>query len=207
MDIELWFVFVVLETALCLTPGPAVLYVFSVAARYGAPASMSANAGVVTGNTVYFILTALGLGAIILASHNLFSALKWIGALYLIWLGLNMVIGQRSAPETKAGPVPSMKLFRGGAALQLANPKSLIFFGAILPQFVDPHGVIWLQFLILGVTSQVIEALVLGAYGLMADRSAQLIRMPNFAASIDRVSGGLLMIFGVGLALWNRPSD
>ncbi len=207
MDLSAWLMFVAIETALCLTPGPAVLYTFSVGARHGFRTSLSANAGIVTGNSVYFVLSALGLGAIILASHTLFVVIKWAGVIYLTWLGLQLIWGARQQDGQEVATPPLTRVFRGGVLLQLANPKSLVFFTAILPQFIDPAGIIWLQLLILGVTSQVIEALVLGAYGLTADRSATYLRTPKFVRWVDRVSGGLLVVLGAGLATFRRAAN
>lgn len=207
MDFSSWIVFVLIETALCLTPGPAVLYVFSVGARHGARTSLLANAGVVTGNSVYFVLSAVGLGAILLTSHTVFLVIKWLGVAYLMWLGLQLLLASKKVQPSALGPPPAVRIFRGGMILQLANPKSLIFFGAILPQFVDPAGTIWLQFLILGVTSQVIEAVVLGTYGVTADRSAALLRTPQFVRWVERVSGGMLVVMGAGLATLKRTHD
>lgn len=207
MDLSAWLMFVAIETALCLTPGPAVLYAFSVGARHGFRTSLSANAGVVTGNSVYFVLSALGLGAVILASHTLFVIIKWAGVIYLTWLGLQLIWGSKRHHSEQVATPPLTRIFRGGVLLQLANPKSLVFFTAILPQFVDPSGTIWLQFLILGVTSQIIEAVVLGAYGFTADRSATYLRTPTFVRWVDRVSGGLLVALGAGLATFRRAAN
>ncbi len=204
MDLNAWTMFVLVETALCLTPGPAVLYVFSVGARYGVRTSLAANAGVVTGNSFYFILSALGLSAILLTSHTVFLAVKWAGVAYLTWLGLKLIWEAKGATPSDVSAPPTARIFRGGVILQLANPKSFVFFGAILPQFVDPNGNIWLQFLILGVTSQVIEALVLGMYGVTADRSAAWVRAPAFVRWVERGSGGLLIVMGAWLAAFKR---
>jgi threonine/homoserine/homoserine lactone efflux protein len=86
--LQLWAVFVVTETALCLTPGPAELFVLSQALARGTASSLWSSAGIVVGNTVYFILSATGLGAILLASYDVFSAIRWIGAAYLVWMGI-----------------------------------------------------------------------------------------------------------------------
>ncbi len=206
MDFTAWFAFVLVETALCLTPGPAVLYAFTAGARHGWRASLAANAGVVTGNSVYFLLSALGLSAVLLASHSLFVAIKWAGVAYLTWLGIRLIFAPSSEAAVGTSP-PRAKIYRGGLILQLANPKSFIFFGAILPQFVDPNGTIWLQLLILGVTSQVIEALVLGGYGLAADRSARVFQAPIFVRWVERVSGGLLVTLGAMLATFRRSAS
>ena len=102
MGPEVWIVFAVTETALCLTPGPAVLLVLSQALTRGTRASLWSNAGILAGNTFYFLLSATGLGAVLLASYDVFFAIKWLGAAYLVWLGVRAFFG-RSA--TLWGPV------------------------------------------------------------------------------------------------------
>ena len=91
---ETWIVFVIYETAMCLSPGPAVLLVLSQALARGTLASLWSNVGILTGNTIYFILSATGLGAILLASHGLFSAIRWVGAAYIIYLGITAFFGK-----------------------------------------------------------------------------------------------------------------
>ncbi|HUO69092.1 MAG TPA: LysE family transporter, partial [Gammaproteobacteria bacterium] len=91
MTLQVWLGFVVLETVLCLTPGPAVLFVVSTSFARGARAGLGGALGIVACNTFYFLLSALGVAAVILASNRLFTTLKWLGAAYLVWLGLRML--------------------------------------------------------------------------------------------------------------------
>ena len=93
MHLDVWILFVVTETVLCLTPGPAVLFVVSHGLARGGRASLAANAGILTANAVYFALSAFGLGAVLLASHEVFMALKYAGAAYLIYLGIQTMRG------------------------------------------------------------------------------------------------------------------
>ena len=94
MTWQVWSAFVVLETVLCLTPGPAVLFVLSTALTRGSAKTVWSILGIVTANTVYFILSGTGIGAILMASYNLFFAIKWIGAAYLVWLGVSAFMGK-----------------------------------------------------------------------------------------------------------------
>jgi homoserine/homoserine lactone efflux protein len=136
VSLGVWALFVVTESILCLTPGPAVLLVVAQALGRGAAASVWATLGILTGNALYFVLSATGLGALLLASYELFSLVRWLGAAYLIWLGVRAFSG-RSATRSTA-PTVAMgrrRTFVNGFVLQAANPKALLFFVALLPQF------------------------------------------------------------------------
>lgn len=205
MNIETLLLFALATTALCFLPGPAVLYVFSQGVAHGRASSVAANLGIVAGNTVYFILSALGLGAMILASQELFLAIKWGGAAYLIWAGLRMLFAESSAlPDGTSAPVPTGRIFSTGAIVQLSNPKNLVFFLAILPQFIDVAGDLVFQVVVLGVITQAIEFAVLLFYGALGGSVSHWARAPRFARWRDRLAGSLLIGIGASIALVRR---
>ncbi|WP_315831619.1 LysE family translocator [Bradyrhizobium prioriisuperbiae] len=198
MTWQLWLVFVATEGLLCITPGPAVLLVMSQALTRGAPAGVSATLGVLAGNAFYFALSASSLGALIAASHEMFLLIKWFGAAYLIWLGVATFRGRSSSfSVSPARRTQLSRVFANGVALQLANPKALLFFLALLPQFIDPAGPIVSQIVILGVTSVVLEFLALLAYSTAASRCGAAVMRSRFARWIDRMAGSCLI--GAGL--------
>jgi threonine/homoserine/homoserine lactone efflux protein len=205
MSWHTWWLFLVTETALCLTPGPAVLLVVSQGLRRGLRGSVLSSGGILSANAMYFAVSAFGLGAAILASYDLFSLIRWAGAAYLVWLGLRAIFGSPSPflvePDgvTAVGE-PNRRLFFNGFILQAANPKALIFFAAILPQFLNPNEPVAFQLAVLGATSLVAEFFVLLGYGLLAGRASSWARQPRFAKVADRVSGALLIGAAVGLA-------
>jgi homoserine/homoserine lactone efflux protein len=207
VSLNTWLFFSGTEALLCLTPGPAVLFVLSHGLAQGGRASLWANAGILTGNAFYFLLSALGLGAVLLASHDVFTVVKLLGAGYLVYLGIRTILGiglgLRPDGVIRAATRDWTTLGRG-FALQAANPKALMFFVALLPQFIDPTRPIAQQILILGVTSVVIEFFVLAAYGYLAARAAAIAHEPRFVALTNRISGGMLVAAGAGLALDNR---
>ena len=137
--------------------------VFSQGLGGGAAASIRANLGILTGNALYFLLSATGLGAILLASYDLFFCIKWVGAAYLVWLGLRALwaTGTVLATAPAVGAATSGRVFARAFAVQAANPKAIVFFTALLPQFIDPAGSVPFQVAILAATSIAVEFAVL----------------------------------------------
>jgi homoserine/homoserine lactone efflux protein len=203
---ETWSVFTITTTALCLTPGPAVLFVVSQGLGRGTVPALWASLGIIAGNTLYFALSATGLAAVLVASWDVFAAIKWIGAAYLVWLGLRTLFATSThAPVVPAGDREAPpRLLARGFLVQAANPKALLFFTAFVPQFVDPALPVARQVAILGITTVVVELPVLAAYGALAARSARLTKRPRFAVWTRRAAGGLLVGAGVRMAL-GRP--
>jgi homoserine/homoserine lactone efflux protein len=204
---QVWSAFFVIETALCLTPGPAVLFVLSQALTRGTLKTLWAIGGIIAANTFYFVVSATGVGAILLASYNLFFAIKWLGAGYLVWLGVNAFLGKSKALSIRRGdatPVRRSRLVVNGFALQMSNPKALVFFTALVPQFINPHAAIIPQVAILAATTTFIEFSGQAFYASIAGRVTHLAAQPRFARITDRVAGTLLIGAGVGMAAIRR---
>lgn len=207
MNWNTWWLFVITGLLLDLTPGPAVLYVLSSALREGGPRSIASSLGILCANAFYFAISGLGIGTLLLASYNVFFGIKWLGAAYLLFLGLRAIFGRHNVvPNNDSVPVHSTlrQLWSGGLLLQLSNPKAIVFFTAIVPQFVDPRRGPALQVFILGVTSTLCEFAVLLSYGLIAGRAAQWARQPRFAVWTNRAAGVLLIVAGVAVAALRR---
>jgi threonine/homoserine/homoserine lactone efflux protein len=139
---DTYWLYVLTEAALSLSPGPAVMLVIAYGLTQGARRSVFAALGILTANALYFALSATALGAVLVASQSFFVAVKWVGAAYLVYVGLSALLG-RPSPITvstaNSRPRSRRAIYLSGLTLQLANPKTLIFFVAILPQFVDPR--------------------------------------------------------------------
>lgn len=207
MHWQTWLLFIATEGVLCMTPGPAVLYVLSQAIRYGPNQSVWGSCGILSANILYFALSATSLGALILASYRLFFWIKWIGAAYLVYLGLSNFCGKTSAIALPEGGGPdrsSARILRDGFFLQAANPKALLFFTAILPQFIDPRQQVGLQVFLLGVSSTLMEFIILFLYGRLAGRALATARSPRFERITNWAAGSLLIGAGVGLARLRR---
>ncbi|HEX9654434.1 MAG TPA: LysE family translocator [bacterium] len=209
MSLEILLVFAVTEFFLSLSPGPAVLLVVSQGMKYGYAPSIRGAAGILTGNAIYFALSALGLGAILLASADLFVVIKWTGVAYLIYVGIRMLLSRVAMDQaevtSQVTSTHGMKLFTQGLITQLSNPKALIFFTALLPQFVSASGNVFEQFILLGVVSITVECPVLLAYGWLAERGQRLLPKGKLSAMPDRIAGIFLIGVGIGLAAIKRP--
>lgn len=207
MNWQIWLLFVLTEAVLSMTPGPAVLYVLSQALRRGPRNSVWASGGILAANAMYFALSATSVGAVIVASYRLFFVVKWVGAGYLVYLGLRSLLGKASLmalPESKPGSAAGARALRDGFFLQAANPKAVLFFTAILPQFLDPRrGVAW-QILVLGISSILVEFAILFVYGQLAGRALSTLRNPRLDQLTNRAAGSLLIGAGVGLARLKR---
>ena len=216
MTVQTWLLFCATETLLSLTPGPAVLLVVGQALGRGGRAGLAAACGILSANAMYFALSATGLGAILLASSQLFTAIKWLGAIYLIVIGVRMVIrpealieeapvGQSSSSthQRKSSAPPAGSFWRGFLT-QAANPKALVFFTALLPQFIQPSAGVPMQILILGVSSIVLEFGVLGLYVAASTRARRWTKAPGLSAALQRSAGALLVVAGARLAITER---
>ena len=207
MSLDTWLIFCATETVLCLTPGLAVLLVLSLSLSRGRRAGFLASLGILCANAGYFALSASGIAAILIASWEIFFLIRWVGALYLIGLGLRMLFRKTVAPvEENAPPAFSAgwRSFVHALVTQAANPKTLLFFSALLPQFVDPESSVVPQVLILGQSSVLIEFAVLSLYVVTAQRVRDLGPGRRAEIGLRRVGGLLLIAAGAGLARLSR---
>lgn len=206
MSFQAWLLFCLTETVLCLTPGPAVLLVVSLSLTRGPRAGLLGSLGILAANTFYFVLSATSVGAVLMASWELFVLVKYVGASYLVWLGVRMIVSA-SAQSTEAA-LPSLRRSRRPLALgfltQGANPKAIVFFSAILPQFIDPMtGIAW-QVTVLGVSSILIELAVLATYVTACRKARGWAGSARLAAPLERIGGALLIGAGARLAAIRR---
>jgi len=204
MTIQTWALFCATEAVLSFIPGPAVLYVVSSAITHGSRAGVVASLSILAANAVYFILSGMGLGALLLASRTVFLVIKWAGAAYLVYLGLRMVFA-RSPEAPEAGgerkPAHHAGVFWNGFVTQISNPKAIIFFAALLPQFINPDQSAARQIAILGCSSVVVEFFVLMVYVIACRAAGRWLKAPRYSAWLVRAAGVLLITAGAKLAL------
>ena len=201
MTFKTWLLFLTMDSALSLSPGPAVFYVVSQSARGGLRRTFAAAAGILSANGIYFLLSATSLGAIIAASARFFAIAKWLGAAYLVYLGIRALRSAGMSQSVVLQPGSGAQLnprrvYMGALTLQLANPKALLFFLALLPQFIDLKSAVIPQMLILTATSIIPEFFILMGYGWLAGRA---VRASARFGVTSRMNRWLAWIEGAGL--------
>ncbi len=171
--------------------------------------ALATVAGVALGDLIAMTASLAGLGAVVLASATLFTALKWVGAVYLVYLGVKLF---RSAPSASLGAVeqPAEKsatsVLGHAAAVTALNPKSIVFFIAFVPQFIAVNGPLLPQFTVLIATFVGLAAMNALAYALLADRLRRKIARPSVLAWFSRIGGSALVAMGVATAVFKRAS-
>ncbi len=209
MSIDLWLTFVAASVALLLIPGPTVLLVLSYALSKGRSVAVASAAGVALGDFVAMTASLLGLGALILASATLFSILKWVGAAYLVWLGIKLLrsAGDGGLSMQSATPdVGARHVFGHAAAVTALNPKSIAFFLAFVPQFIVADAPLLPQFAILIATFVALAAVNALVYALLADRLRRTIDRPGVIAWLTRCGGITLIGMGIMTATLRRST-
>ena len=196
---------------LAVTPGPGIFYVAARTLAGGRAEGVASSFGTALGGMVHVAAGSLGVSAIVLASAELFTALKLVGAAYLVWIGLRTIQSARHGAGLgdmpAAPPVGPRRAFREGALVEALNPKTAAFFLAFVPQFLDPAaGHVALQFMLLGVISVTLNTLadlvVACAAGGIRDGAAA---RPALIARLRAASGAAMVALGVGLAFARRP--
>lgn len=207
MTLQHWVVYLVAAVGLSLTPGPNGLLALTHGVRFGWRRSVATLCGGVFGFLLLIAISMVGLGALLAASERAFTVAKWLGAAYLVYLGIKTWRAPvtDNASDTAASTTehaPPRALFREGFLVATSNPKAVIFFAAFLPQFMVP-SVAWpLQFVVLGGTFAVVEFVYELALAGSAHRVAPWLQ--NHALAVNRAAGGLFVGIGVVLATLNR---
>ncbi len=209
MDISLWLTFVAASIVLLIIPGPTILLVLSYALSQGRTVALATAAGVALGDFIAMSASLLGLGALVLASAELFIILKWIGAGYLIYLGIKLyrsAAGASLADLTAKSALPARGVFGHAATVTALNPKSIVFFIAFVPQFIRTESPLLPQFIILILTFVGLATLNVLAYALLADRLRARIARPSVIAGLSRIGGCALIAMGVVTVMFRRAA-
>jgi len=195
---------------LAVTPGPGIFYVAARTLAGGRAEGVASSFGTGLGGMVHVLAGSLGVSAIVLASAELFTALKLIGAVYLVWLGIRTFLSARrdAQPDLSAGStIGSRRAFREGVLVEALNPKTAAFFLAFIPQFVDPtDGHVALQFMLLGSVSVALNTLadIVVALAASSIRKGAAAR-PALIRRLQEISGAAMIALGIGLGLAKRP--
>lgn len=210
MSFETWFAFALASAVVVAIPGPTVLLVVSYALGHGRRPALAIVAGVGLGDFTAMTASILGIGALLATSATLFTALKWLGAAYLVYLGVKLwrapvaAGGEVGAGTVKAPAADTRRIFLHAYAVTALNPKSIVFFVAFLPQFLDPAGPVALQLVAFEATFLTLAVLNAAAYGLMASMARGVIRRPGVQKTVNRLGGSLMIAAGLLAAGWRR---
>ena len=207
--IDTFLIFLVTTFVVVISPGPAVIAVSLEAASNGFKRSYAIITGIALGNVIFFVLSATGIAALITASSLLFSIIKWAGVAYLFYLGLTAIFSKtgplnfdNKAPEKKESK--PLKAFTRGLILELSNPKALLYFSALLPQFININQPLIPQLAILGLVTLLLDLVCYGAYAYFAFHTTKHGLKPLTVKIINRTAGSLLIFAGVKMATYSH---
>lgn len=205
MSWSLWLAFLAAALVIAVSPGPGAVLSMSTGLRYGFGAALRSIAGLELALLLQLGVVALGLGAVLATSELAFTAVKFAGAAYLVWIGVHK---WRAAPEPLGeGEVRAhsrRQLYAQGLLVNLTNPKAIVFIAALVPQFVVPEHPQWPQFAVIGATMVGVDVVVMSCYALLATRFRPLLRNPRLLRLQNRVFGGLFVGAGAILAASSR---
>ena len=203
MALDNWVLFIIAVLALMSTPGPSQLLMLSNSATYGLKNSVATIAGDLSANILQMIIATVGIGLLIASFDNILIYIKWIGVIYLVWNALKLILSkkQNSNNYKKSNNKKIYrKLFLQGFLTSASNPKAILFFAALFPQFISANGDIWIQFLILSITYISIDGIFLLFYGLAASKIAMMMKS-NSSLIINKVGGLLMLVAALLLGL------
>ena len=205
MSLSLWLTYLVATIILSLSPGPGVFSSLSSGINHGFRMGVWNGIGMQAANFILICVVSLGLGAILLASEALFTAVKWIGVAYLVYLG---IVTWRSPPkafhEEQDADRSAKDVFLRGFFVNITNPKGIIFFAAILPQFIDVQAPQATQYTILAATTLLVDLVVMSGYTALAAKVLRVMRDPSRLRWVNRTLGGAFVAAGVALATFRR---
>ena len=206
MPIELWLAFVAASAVLLVLPGPTILTVISYSLAHGRRANVALVAAVALGDSTALALSLLGLGALLATSAFWFTVVKWVGGLYLVYLGVRMLragVGAQSV-VAPAAPGSRWRLFANTWLVTALNPKGIIFFVAFLPQFISPASAVAPQLWILATTFVVMATINATLYAVFAGAARRLLASPSAQRGFNLTGGTLLSAAGVWALLAKR---
>jgi homoserine/homoserine lactone efflux protein len=207
VELSVWITYLVATIILSVSPGPGVFSSLAAGLNHGFRRGMWNAVGMQVANLTLMAFVSVGLGAILLASESLFTAVKWAGVVYLVWLGL---VTWRSEPhkfdERTDAPQgkDSREVFLKGLLVNLTNPKGIIFYVAVLPQFIDVARPQLAQYAILGLTTLVVDLVVMAGYIGLAARVLAVMKDPAHLRWVNHILGGAFVAAGLALAAFRR---
>ena len=207
MALDTFLLYLATWTLVALSPGPAVMFVMSQAARFGTRGAVAGTAGILFGHLVCFTLIAFGLAALLARFNMAVDVIRIGGALYLMYLGVKMMLAKAHGPQAIAvnGTQPAHHgIALQGLAVQLTNPKNLLFVLALLPQFISAERPLLPQLAIMFAITVTIDGAFLLGYGHLAVRGARALKGSRVMLWVERVFGAAFVLFGIKLLATRR---
>jgi threonine/homoserine/homoserine lactone efflux protein len=203
-----FLLFLLAAALIALSPGPGIFYVAARTLGGGRAEGFASSVGTGIGGLVHVLAGAVGVSALMMASAEAFTILKVAGALYLVWLGIKTIRESGSLAPASVARSGASRAFREGIVVEALNPKTAAFFLAFLPQFVDPAtGLVWLQFMVLGTISVVLNTAVdLGVVFLAARARTLATSQPSLMHRLRQGSGAMIAGLGIALMFARRPA-
>ncbi len=220
MDLHVWLAYFVAAWVIAISPGSGAVLSMTHGLAYGVRHTGATILGLQAGLSIVLLIAGVGVGALLVASATAFTVIKVLGAVYLVWLGWRQWV----APVvTDAAPSATQAMVSGSSALppglpsarqrfllglftNVTNPKGIVFMVAVLPQFISPHRPLWLQLLILLVTSVAVDLVVMHGYAWLASRAQRWLASARARRAQNRVFGGVLMAMGASLFMVKRAA-
>lgn len=204
MDIQIWLYYLLAILILTATPGPSVLLCISKAVSCGFRPAFFSALGVASAVYVILSLSFTGLGLLISQSEQLFALIKWVGAAYLIYLGIKALLSKQhtyepNSADNEQARQPLSKHYVSGILVGASNPKAIVFFSALFPQFIDTSASLLPQYVVLAATFVVLELSWLSFYAYLGQRSRNWLMSDGRAKLFNRITGGLFV--GAGALL------
>lgn len=203
MTFQAWLAFAAATSVLLIVPGPTVLLVVSYALGQGWRAALPTALGVALGDFTALTVSMLGVGALLAASAEIFTALKWLGAAYLVWLGVKLWrAGGMLEAKPRTDAASGLAMIAHAWIVTALNPKSIVFFVAFVPQFLDSAADFWSQMIVVETTFVALAFANAFGYALVAARARDFVASPRALVWINRVGGTLLIGAGVAAIRW-----
>ena len=203
MTLNLWLAFVLAAILIAVSPGPGAALSMSAGLRHGQFGALPAIFGLQAALLIQLAIVGMGLGAVLAASATAFAVVKFAGAAYLVWLGVQKW-RRAGSDDVAQGKALRSGLFRQGLLVNLTNPKAIVFMAALTPQFIDPHRPQLPQFLIIALTMCVTDTIVMSGYAQLASRLGAWLHNARARRAQDRFFGGLFIGAGALLATSSR---
>ena len=206
MPLNLWILYLTTSFIAAITPGPSVLLGLRNEILYGKSKSIATAMGITTAAILMGFISLIGLGAVLVTSGSVFRIIKYLGAGYLIYLGIKLWFAAGNSNYAEIGknnpnPVPAIKLFYQAIAVGFGNPKAILFFTALFPQFLTPGSNQILQYFIILFTQAIVVFICMMIYIFGGQKFSPYLKLNKFNKMLNKISGGIFVGFGIGVAV------